>query len=155
MQKYKEPENNGLTVIIPTYIPKDYLWDCLDSIEKQSLDKDKFQVIIVLNGEKEPYWSKIEEHLKSYTFNSTLLYSKAKGVSQARNIGIEAVKSRYITFIDDDDWISSCYLEEMLAKAENDAIVETYAKSVDERKKEEKEHFLGIAFKNSQKHKRD
>ena len=59
MQKYKEPENNGLTVIIPTYIPKDYLWDCLDSIEKQSLDKDKFQVIIVLNGEKEPYWSKI------------------------------------------------------------------------------------------------
>ena len=54
MQKYKEPENNGLTVIIPTYIPKDYLWDCLDSIEKQSLDKDKFQVIIVLNGEKEP-----------------------------------------------------------------------------------------------------
>ena len=154
MQKYKESENNGLTVIIPTYIPKDYLWDCLDSIEKQSLDKDKFQVIIVLNGEKEPYWSKIEEHLKSYTFNSTLLYSKAKGVSQARNIGIEAVKSRYITFIDDDDWISSCYLEEMLAQAENDAIVETYAKSVDEHKKEEKEHFLGIAFKNSQKYKK-
>ena len=43
MQKYKELENNGLTIIIPTYIPKDYLWDCLDSIEKQSLDKDKFQ----------------------------------------------------------------------------------------------------------------
>ena len=150
MQKYKEPENNGLTVIIPTYNPKEYLLDCLDSIEKQSLYKDKIQVIIVLNGEKEPYWSKIEEHLKSYTFNSTLLYSKAKGVAQARNIGIEAVKSRYITFIDDDDWISSCYLEEMLAQAENDAIVETYAKSVEEHKKEEKEHFLGIAFKNSQ-----
>ena len=77
MQKYKELENNGLTVIIPTYIPKDYLWDCLDSIEKQSLDKDKFQVIIVLNGEKEPYWSKIRTSQIIYIqFHFAILKSK-------------------------------------------------------------------------------
>lgn len=41
-----------ISVIIPTYLPKDYLWECMDSLENQTLSKDEFEVILVLNGER-------------------------------------------------------------------------------------------------------
>ena len=37
-----------VSVIIPTYKPKDYLWKCLDSIAKQTFPKEDFEVILVL-----------------------------------------------------------------------------------------------------------
>lgn len=37
------------------------------------------------------------------------------GVSYARNCGIDLASGDYITFIDDDDYVSACYLEEMLS----------------------------------------
>ena len=33
-----------ISVIIPAYAPKDYLWECLDSLENQTLSKDEFEV---------------------------------------------------------------------------------------------------------------
>ena len=151
-------ENNmndlKITIIIPTYNPKDYLWDCLNSIENQSLKKTYYEVIIILNGEKEPYFENIKNHLNSYTFNSRLLYSERNGVSNARNIGIDKAKSRYITFIDDDDWISPTYLEQLLSSAESDTIVEANVIAINNETKSRKEHFLGIAFlKNKQRQK--
>ena len=60
-----------ISVIIPTYAPKDYLWECLDSLENQTLSKDEFEVILVLNGEREPYESMIQKKLPEYSFVST------------------------------------------------------------------------------------
>ena len=64
-----------ISVIIPTYLPKDYLWECMDSLENQTLSKDEFEVILVLNGEREPYESNIRKKLHEYTFTNKLLYS--------------------------------------------------------------------------------
>ena len=44
------------------------------------------------------------------------------GVSNARNEGISIAKGEYISFIDDDDYVSECYLEELLAHAAPDTI---------------------------------
>ena len=52
-----------ISVIIPTYAPKDYLWECLGSLENQTLSKDEFEVILVLNGERESYESLIRKKL--------------------------------------------------------------------------------------------
>ena len=135
-----------VTLIIPTYKPKDYLWDCLNSIENQSLKKTYYEVIIVLNGEKEPYFENIKKRLNSYTFNFRLLYSAQRGVSNARNIGLDNAKGHFITFIDDDDWVSSTYLEQMLDLAESDTIVEANVIAINDETKSRKEHFLGRAF---------
>lgn len=82
-----------ISVIIPTYAPKDYLWECLGSLENQTLSKDEFEVILVLNGEREPYESLIRKKLPEYSFASTLLYSTPNGVSRARNLGMEKHKA--------------------------------------------------------------
>ena len=44
-----------ISVIIPTYRPQAYLWECLDSLNRQTLSKSSFEVVLVLNGEQAPY----------------------------------------------------------------------------------------------------
>ena len=39
------------------------------------------------------------------------------GVSNARNLALNVAAGEYITFIDDDDFVSSCYLEELYNSA--------------------------------------
>ncbi len=113
-----------ISVIIPSYKPKGYLWSCLKSIQSQSLDKSQYEVIIVLNGCREPYYSLIKSFLESseVSFNFTLIQLDAGGVSNARNKGIDSAKGEYIAFIDDDDYVSDSYLEELLKVSSYDTI---------------------------------
>lgn len=104
-----------ISVIIPTYKPQSYLWKCLDSIKNQTLAKDEFEVILILNGCKEPYYSQIKEYISTHLqeLNVNFIQVDQGGVSNARNIGLDNAKGEYITFIDDDDYISTVYLEEL------------------------------------------
>lgn len=106
-----------ISVIIPTYKPEEYIYQCLQSLEAQTLDINLFEVIVILNGEKEPYYSDIKQLLDSCSFNSRLFHTDTAGVSNARNIGLDNAKGEYICFIDDDDWISSTYLENLYKTA--------------------------------------
>lgn len=139
--------NPKISVIIPTYNPNDYLWDCLKSLEQQNLSKEYFEVIIVLNGEKEPYFSLITERKKIYSFHLKLLYSKPNGVSRARNLGIEQAKGEYVCFLDDDDMISSCYLQSLLDNATPNGITEANVIAFIDSNKKTTYHYLSIAYK--------
>ena len=104
-----------ISVIIPTYKPDYYIWECLNSIATQSLDKEKYEVLIVLNGNKEPFFTKIDLYLKENDlYNFTLIYTQEKGVSNARNIALDKASGKYICFVDDDDFLDKNYLEAML-----------------------------------------
>lgn len=103
-----------ISVIIPSYQPRDYIYKCLDSISNQTLFSGRFEVIIILNGEKEPYFSAIHEYIENFK-NIRCVYNPIKGVSSARNLGLDlSTNSEYIVFIDDDDYISNNYLEVLL-----------------------------------------
>lgn len=101
-----------ISVIIPTYKPNYYIWECLNSLKLQTLSKNLFEVLIILNGDKEPYYEQISNWIdKNKIKNMKLLYSEKKGVSDARNLGLEESMGDYICFIDDDDYISENYLK--------------------------------------------
>ena len=103
-----------VSIIVPTYKPQEYIFECLDSLKRQSLDKEKFEVLIILNGDKEPYYTDIKKWIIENKLNNfKLLYSKLSGVSNARNIGLDLSEGKYIVFIDDDDYIGVNYLEEL------------------------------------------
>lgn len=104
-----------LSVIIPSYRPNSWFWQCLSSIRKQTLASDLFETIIVLNGDKEPFYSQIKDYIckNLLDLNINFIYTDKASVSNARNIGIDNAKGKYVTFIDDDDYVSSCYLEEL------------------------------------------
>lgn len=103
-----------ISVIIPTYKPDSTLFECLNSLCQQTLNKDFFEIILVLNGEKEPYYTTIKEYICNKNIKYTLLYEQEGNVSNARNIGIKNCIGDYITFIDSDDFVSNNYLENLL-----------------------------------------
>lgn len=108
-----------ISIIIPTYKPGTYVWECLDSLKRQTFDNSAFEILIILNGCNEPYYSR----LKKYTgdelaaFHVDLIQTDRKGVSNARNVGLDRAKGDYIAFLDDDDYISPTYLQELYAIA--------------------------------------
>ena len=113
-----------ISVIIPTYKPQDYLWECLDSLIKQTYPKDEFEVILVLNGCAEPYKSAIEKYIneKMNGMNVNFIHTEAGGVSNARNLALDKVKGEFVTFIDDDDFVSPRYLELLYEKVNAETI---------------------------------
>lgn len=119
-------KDNGIdiSIVIPSYKPKSYIWQCLTSLKNQTFEKQRFEIILILNGCKEPYYSEIinfaNKNFEGYIIK--VLQTDVAGVSNARNIGIDNAKGRYITFVDDDDYISECFLEKMLPIAEENVI---------------------------------
>lgn len=109
----------SVTVIIPSYKPQGYLWECLASLTAQTLSKEQFEIILVLNGCCEPWKSQIEQYIVENMgdVNISFIQTDTPGVSNARNIALDIAKGEYIVFIDDDDYVSPCYLKELLEKA--------------------------------------
>ncbi|MBR1668500.1 MAG: glycosyltransferase family 2 protein [Bacteroidaceae bacterium] len=108
-----------ISVIIPTYHPKEYTVECLDSLKKQTLDSQCFEVLVILNGEHDPYYSFLQQSLPE---NGKILYSPVASACSSRNMGLDNALGEYICFIDDDDKISPTYLEELLKCAHKDVI---------------------------------
>lgn len=113
----------SISIIIPTYKPGDYLWKCLDSLRNQTLSRVDFEIILVLNGCDEPWRGYIEHYIKDHKFiNYQFLHTITPGVSNARNIALDKAIGEYITFIDDDDFVSPTYLEELYRMADENVI---------------------------------
>lgn len=122
-----------ISIIVPTYQPKDYLLQCLDSLAAQTLDKDLWELIVVLNGCAEPWLSQIKAYQENHPqLPMQVLQTDEPGVSNARNMGIDAAKGEYIGFIDDDDYVSPTYLEELAKIATPDTIAASYTIAFDE-----------------------
>jgi len=103
-----------ISVIIPTYKPQQWLEECLESIRLQTFDKREYEIIIVLNGCNEPYNTQIRSELRKMKgINIDLIQTDVSGVSNARNLGLYYAKGDYIAFIDDDDYVSPGYLQEL------------------------------------------
>jgi len=73
-----------ISAIIASYKPQSYIWECIDSLAEQTLDADLYEVIIVLNGPKEPYYQEIADYVsKKRIENLNLIYTDKRGVSEA------------------------------------------------------------------------
>lgn len=123
---------HGVSVIIPSYQGGNTIEKCLKSLVNQSLDSGSYEVILIINGDKDCTID-IADKLKSkcLTFNLKVLESTPKGVGNARNLGVKNASYQYLTFIDDDDYVSEKYLEEMLSCANENSIV--FAQILDDR----------------------
>lgn len=126
-----------ISVIIPTYKPQAYLWECLDSIYNQTFPKSDYELVLVLNGCNEPYNTQILDWLSKHKdLNVQFFQIDTGGVSNARNIALDNAKGEYVTFIDDDDLISTAYLKELYEKATPDTVSLCYPYAFNDGKRE-------------------
>lgn len=104
-----------LSIIIPMYNVEQYLADCLDSlIIKEHSD---WEIIIVNDGSIDNSMDVARLYANKYS-NIRIFIQKNKGLSTARNRGIEEARGKYLYFLDSDDFINIDVLEEMIESAE-------------------------------------
>ncbi len=137
-----------ISIIVPTYKPDIYLWKCIDSIYRQTIGLENFELILVLNGCKEPYLTAIKDYLLNKEgLDVKLLQTDKPGVSNARNIGLKEARGTYICFIDDDDWISNNYLKGLVDVSDRGAdIVASNVTCYSEETLELSKDYIGNAF---------
>ena len=128
-----------ITVIIPCYNRDLFLVRALRSLNDQSLDSDRFQVIIVDDGSDK----KIELDLKLYEYQIHLFHhSRNLGLPSALNTALSNTSTRYFVRLDSDDYVHQDFLRVLLLKFQLDQ--ETVAASVDYIKVDQMERQLGI-----------
>ncbi len=112
-----------ISVIIPTYKPGDYIFECLDSLLKQQTTVS-FEIIVVLNGCNEPFYDTINSYISENKIgiDIILLQTDMPGVSYARNMAIGESNGDFLTFIDDDDIVSECFLQELFTNSSRDTV---------------------------------
>ncbi len=122
-----------ISVVLPTYKPGNFLWECLEALDAQTLDHALYEVLVVLNGPREPYLSQVESFLAKHpALPCRLIYNEPNGVSLARNRGLDEAAGEYVCFVDDDDLVSERYLEALLAVASPETIALPYVAAFDD-----------------------
>jgi glycosyltransferase involved in cell wall biosynthesis len=88
-----------VSVVIPTYNRPDCLVHAIDSVLRQTINR--IEAIVVLDGPDDRTLRELdcfaEDRLK------VIVLAARKGAAEARNIGVEAARGRWIAFLDDDD----------------------------------------------------
>ena len=103
-----------LSIIIPVYNLEEYILKTLDSIEKIYFPYE-YEIIIVNDGSTDKSRVFIEQYQKE-NGNLRLINIDNRGVSYARNIGMQNSKGEYITFVDGDDTVDPYYFAKAVAE---------------------------------------
>lgn len=112
-----------ISVIVPTYKPGDYIQACLLSLAHQNFAASNYEIIVVLNGCCNPYLSSLERFVETEGLeNVRIIQTDIPGVSNARNIGLDNASGKYVLFVDDDDWVSGNYMQNLLSIVSDNAV---------------------------------
>ena len=115
-----------ISVIIPVYNTGKYLGQCLGSVINQTF-KD-LEIICVDDGSSDNSADILQKYAQKDSRIVVKNFEKNKGVSAARNCGLDAAAGEYICFIDSDDWIEENQIETMsdtITKTASDLVINT------------------------------
>ncbi len=110
MSNHKQKKTFEISAIIPTFNRDNFIEKCVISVLSQS--KRPEEVIVIDDGSTDNTWT----ILKALGFSDSekkqnslrYIFQRNKGVSAARNLGIQSSKNEYIAFLDSDDfWLES------------------------------------------------
>lgn len=91
-----------ISVIVPVYNIEDYIGRCIESILRQTWRN--LEIILVDDGSSDRSGS-ICDAYAAEDHRIKVIHQQNKGLSGARNSGLEICTGEYIGFVDGDDWI--------------------------------------------------
>jgi len=91
-----------LSVIIPVYNTKEYLYRCIEPMVR-NIVKD-IEVIFVNDGSTDGSLEILKNFEEKYDFVN-VINQENQGLSVARNVGIRQAKGDYFILLDSDDWL--------------------------------------------------
>ena len=100
-KNYLDVSNIKVSIVVPFYNRINYLLETIDSIKKQT--HKNWELILINDGSTEDI-----DKVKQLCDDKIILYdnSYGKGVSSARNLGMDIADGDYLAFLDSDDlWL--------------------------------------------------
>lgn len=127
-ERHNEAEGehtNFFSIIIPAHNEEKFIGKTLGHVRELLYDKNSFEVLVVENGSTDDT-AKIAG---SYAGGNVRVLSSKKGVSRAKNSGLEKIsnKSDWVIFLDADTVLEKMFLKELneylnLRKSDNLAV---------------------------------
>ena len=112
-----------LSIIIPTYNAEAYLPQCLDSILAQ--EHSGCEVIVVDDGSTDGTAALLERYP-----DVKVIHQANRGMSTARNRGLDEARGEYILFVDSDDLLTDGALTTLVAELSGEDIIAFNAKKL-------------------------
>lgn len=101
-----------VSIIVPVYNRENLIQPCINSINAQTLDKSRWEVIFVDDASTDRSVEVIEELIdKNINYRIIKREVPSGNASAPRNEGIKASLGKYVFFLDSDDYIDSKLLE--------------------------------------------
>ena len=97
-----------VSIIIPIYNVEKYVAECLNSVISQTYDHSKIECIIVDDCTPDKSMDIVNDIIEEYKGSMNIILSRHetnKGLSVARNTGLDVSSGEYIFFLDSDDYL--------------------------------------------------
>ncbi len=146
-QNPKIKEQNSVTklsVVVPVYNVIDTLDRCVSSILRQGVEQ--IQIILVDDGSSDGSSQRCDEWA-SRDSRIMVLHKRNGGLSDARNCGLDAVNTDYVTFVDSDDFLQDNTYSELLKDLETHPEYDILEFPVFVNFSSEREHVLKLSGK--------
>ena len=106
--------NPLISVIIPVYQVAPYIKRCIESVINQTYQN--LEIILVDDGSTDGSGELCDRYAKRDN-RIKAVHQENKGLSEARNRGLDIAEGDYLGFIDSDDWVDLKFIEAMYEAA--------------------------------------
>ena len=124
--------NQKVSIIIPVYNVEKYLPQCLDSVLSQTF-KD-LEVLVVDDGSTDKSGRICDEYAAADS-RIRVFHTENRGLSAARNYGLDRCNGEYVAFLDSDDWLEEkairLLVEAILSESADIAVCGHYVEWID------------------------
>lgn len=108
-----------ITVVVATFRRTPLLEELLESLAAQTIDRDRFEVVIVDDGSGDDTVAVLEKWTQDDRLHLRFASQENAGPATARNRAVEMAKAPLLAFTDDDCIVTPTWLEEYLAYMED------------------------------------
>lgn len=106
------------SVIVPVYNVSKYIEQCLQSLLLQTMKE--IEIIVVDDCGTDDSIKKAEKLAKKDKRIKIIHNKNNQGLAESRNIGLKHVKSKYVAFLDSDDWVDDDFIEKLYNACEKE-----------------------------------
>lgn len=120
-----EGEPPDASVLVPTHDRAPFLPELIDALERQTLERSSFEIVIVDDASGDRTWETLERLAAQTTLRLCAVRAERNGgPATARNAAASIARGRALAFTDDDCLPAPSWLAELLAGLEGADVVQ-------------------------------
>ncbi len=107
------PAQVRVSVVVPVFNPGPGFDDLMESLDRQTLAQDEFEVLLCDDGSDEPTRHRLQQVMRARSNVRVLTLAHTGWPGTPRNHGIAAARGTYVFFADQDDRLFETALEQL------------------------------------------